>query len=224
MCGVSHLSQKTIDVLFQHKVKEMVTALLVSRPIPYGRQQAGQHGHHQERKENAQELPPPNPQEYGGNQTRQDDAHWPFRQGSRTQAEYSHPGYASQVFLSPFIKLVQCDDHHCRQHHVHTAGHSGTVHLEIGQCEQSGHKGHLCTAPFGIEHIPDQHHGRQGQSRRHTRGVFIHRAGYRRNCSDTPMEERSLKANSTPLFTGSTQFPCCNMERATTASRARHAY
>ena len=28
-----------------------------------------------------------------------------------------------------------------------------------------------------------------------------------------------LNANSTPLFTGSTQFPCCNMERATTASR-----
>ena len=28
-----------------------------------------------------------------------------------------------------------------------------------------------------------------------------------------------LKASSTPLFTGNTQLPCCNMERATTASR-----
>ena len=73
------------------------------------------------------------------------------------------------------------------------------MYLEIGQREQGGNKGHFGTAPFGIEHIPDQHHGRQGQSRRHAGGVFVHRTGHRRNRCDAPMEKRRLECQLDPI-------------------------
>ena len=46
---------------------------------------------------------------------------------------------------------------------------------------------------------PDQHHGRQGQSRRHAGGVFVHRTGHRGNRRDAPMEKRRLECQLDPI-------------------------
>ena len=54
--------------------------------------------------------------------------------------------------LPPAVEQIHGSHHQGRVHHIHTAVHSGTVHLEGGEREDGSDEAGLCILALGIEY------------------------------------------------------------------------
>ena len=127
--------------------------------------------------------------EYAHHKARQNDAHRTFGKRSATHAEDSEPRQLVLSFLPPAVEQIHGSHHKGGVHHIYTAVHTRTVHLEGGErkdgCDEAG----LGVLALGIEHETADGHQYQRYGRWQAGGVLIHMADEEAKEGDAPVEE-----------------------------------
>ena len=185
MALIRHFTEKSVDILFVHKVVEVVASALPCQYVPPRSECDRQNCQPEHLEQGREEGVAAQQSEYADSEAGQKCSDRAFCECGASEQYYHgevQEAFALRAVFAYVIHYIYGTHHTCGEHHVDAAGYRGAEYLERACRDKRENHGEACAVGAPCPCEAAHSHGECRESRRKARYILVYHAAVQKPC------------------------------------------